>query len=142
MSRLLYTLDLQTIEEFLNKALTIGSGQMPIKYSYDNRELVVNNIKLVFDYNIRFVKEVNTIVIVLLEVPYNVKYLNNVFGVSSEGKIKWRIRKAIDDHSIKNPLPYENLMVHGENVFVTDFYGRRFSVNPINGKLISSDIAK
>jgi len=115
---------------------------MAITYSQYDNEIVVNDNKIVFDHNIRYVKEVNDILIVLLEIPNNVTYLNNVFGINKIGEIKWRIQSVSDVFPIKNQLPFENLMVKDNDVYVSDFYGRRFSLNPSNGEVTSSDVVR
>lgn len=111
-------------------------------FSQFDNEIVVDNNKIVFEYNIRCVKEVNETLIVLLEIPNNVTYLNNVFGINKIGEIMWRIQSVNDVFPVKNQLPFENLMVNDTEVFVSDFYGRRFSFNPTNGKILSSDVVR
>lgn len=115
---------------------------MPIKFSKYDNVLIVERNKIVFAYNIRYVLEVNETLIVLLEIPNNIMYLNNVFGINENGEKKWRIQSVEDVFSINNQLPFENLMVNGADVFVSDFYGRRFSFNPTNGEILSSDIVR
>ncbi|MDQ6423120.1 hypothetical protein RB620_27185 [Paenibacillus sp. LHD-117] len=115
---------------------------MSIVFSQNDNELVVNDNKIVFDHKIRYVKEVRETLIVLLEIPSNEVYLNNVFGITSIGIIKWRIQNVGDVFPIKNQLPFENLMLQGSDMFVSDFYGRRYSINPANGEILSSDIAR
>jgi len=115
---------------------------LSITFSQHNNEIIVNNNKIVFEHRIRYVKEVENSLIVLLGIPNNVRYLNNVFGVSEKGEIKWRIQSPSDGYSVKNQLPYENLFVNGTEVVVSDFYGRRFSVNLTSGEILTRDIAK
>lgn len=115
---------------------------MSIKFIQSDNELVVENNKIVFDHNIRYVIEVNATLIVLLQIPNNVRYLNNIFGINKTGEIKCRIQNVGDVFPIKNQLPFENLMVNGTDVYVSDFYGRRFLLNPINGKILSSDVVR
>ena len=115
---------------------------MSIKFSQYDNKLEINNNKIVFDYDIRYVVETNDILIILLEIPNNVIYLNNVFGVNKGGKVKWRIQNVNDVFNIKNQLPFENLMINETGVYVSDFYGRRFSLNPITGKVLSNDIVR
>lgn len=115
---------------------------MSANYIQDGNSLIVGDTKLTLDYNIRFVKEVGTILIVLLEIPHNEIYLNNVLGVSTTGKIIWRIQNARDVAPVKNQLPYENLVVSDNDVTVSDFYGRRFFINPATGEIISSDVVR
>ena len=119
-----------------------GVNKLSIKFSQYDKELVVENNKIVFDQNIRYVKEVNDTLIVLLEIPNNIRYLNNVFGINKNGEIKWRIQSFGDVFPIKNQLPFENLMVNGTDIFVSDFYGRRFSINQTNGEIFSSDVVR
>jgi subtilase family serine protease len=113
-----------------------------IIYSKKGNVLLVGNKKVLFNYTIRYVENVNNILIVLLEIPYNDTYLDNVFGVSNTGEIKWRIENVGKSCSVLNQLPFENLNVRGNNVSVSDFYGRRYFLNPITGKILSSDIVK
>lgn len=113
---------------------------MLVNYIRDGKNLTVNDIKLTFEYNIRYVQEVGNILIVLLEIPYNESYLNNVFGVSTTGAIKWRIQNAGDVLPVKNQMPYENLMVSKNGAYVSDFFGRRFLINSSTGEILSSDI--
>lgn len=119
-----------------------GVNKLSIKFSQYDNELVVENNKIVFNHDIRSVVETNDTLIVLLEIPNNITYLNNVFGINKNGEIKWRIQSVGDVFSLKNQLPFENLMVNGTDVFVSDFYGRRFSINPINGEILSSDVVR
>lgn len=115
---------------------------MTIMYSKKNNELLIGNQKVVFKYNIRYVEKVNDTFVVLLEIPYNEMYLDNVFGVSKNGEIIWRIENAGKVYSTKNQLPYENLTINENEASVSDFYGRRYFFNPSSGKLISRDIVK
>ncbi len=119
-----------------------GVNKLSINFSQYGNELVVENNKIVFDHNIRYVIEVNDTLIILLEIPNNIRYLNNVFGINKNGEIKWRIQSVGDVFPLKNQLPFENLMVNGTDVFVSDFYGRRFSLNPTNGEILSSDVVR
>lgn len=113
-----------------------------IEFIKNDNELVVNSNKIVFDHNIRFVREVKGTLIVLLEIPSNITYLNNVFGVDKTGVIKWRIQNVSDVFPVKNQLPFENLMVKDDGLNVSDFYGRMFSIDPSNGEILSSDVVR
>lgn len=115
-------------------------NKLSINFSQYANELVVENNKIVFDHNIRYVIAVKDTLIVLLEIPNNIWYQNNVFGINQNGEIKWRIQSVGD--FVKKQLPYENLMVNGTNVFVSDFYGRRFSLNLTNGEILSSEVLR
>lgn len=119
-----------------------GVNKLSIKFNQYDNELVVENNKIVFEHDIRYVVEVNDTLIVLLEIPNNTSYLNNVFGINKNGEIKWRIQNVADVFPVKNQLPFENLMVNGTGVFVSDFYGRRFSLNPTNGEIFASDVVR
>lgn len=107
---------------------------MAIVFNQWNNEIVIDGKRIGFNYKIRYVKEVNDILIVLLEIPNDSVYLNNVFGINKIGEIKWRIHTISEIAPIKNQLPFENLMVNGDNVCVSDFYGRRFLLNTDNGE--------
>lgn len=117
-------------------------NKLSIKFIRNENELVVEKNKIVFDHNIRYVIDINNILIVLLEIPNNISYLNNVFGINKDGEIKWRIQSVSDVFPIKNQLPFENLMVNGNDVFVSDFCGRRFLLDPTNGEILSSNVVR
>lgn len=116
--------------------------KLSLTFSKDGNVLVVGNEKVVFNYLIRYVEDVNNTLIILLEIPYNDTYIDNVFGVSNTGEIIWRIENVGKVCAVKNQLPFENLNVQGNDVSVSDFYGRRYFFNPINGKIISNDVVK
>lgn len=92
-----------------------------------------------FEYDIRQEIVFDNLYIVLLAIPFNDETIDNVFAISKNGKLVWRI-KGRDDKGLK--LPYENLSQIGDEFFASDFYGRRVQFNPTNGEIIKIDSVK
>ena len=57
----------------------------------NKKELNINGKVIKFDYDIREIKEISNQVIVLLSIPFNVTEIDNVYSVSLEGEINWRV---------------------------------------------------
>lgn len=116
---------------------------MNIDLKVDKDTLVVNEKKLFFDYNIRKVEVLEELLIILLGVPFDVSYLDNVFAVTKEGDIAWRVQSLGEVYPMENRLPYEHMNIDEfKQIVVSDFYGRRFFINPQDGKIIGRDFVK
>ena len=76
------------------------------------------------------------------EIVFNDNEINNIYSVSLDAKINWRVESLNLVNSNENNLPYENMFLKNEELTATDFYGRRYFINTINGKIIKKDIVK
>lgn len=90
------------------------------------------------NYNIRKTIKFDNFSIILLSIPNNSTELYNLYKVTNDGTIIWKISENESlGKKIKNPLPFENMEKIDENqVLVSDFYGRNFTVD-IEQKTIS-----
>ena len=105
-------------------------------------ELSIDGKTIKFKYDIRDTKVVNNQVIVLLSIPFNDNELDNIYAVSFDAKINWRLESLNLINPNGNNLPYENMFLNNEELTATDFYGRRYFINIINGTIIKKDIVK
>lgn len=78
-------------------------------------------------------------VIVLLSIPYHDNTLDNIYAVSEDLEILWRVESMAVDYP---RLPYEQMIIHGEEIQATDFYGIRIFISGKTGKIIKKDIVK
>lgn len=104
--------------------------------------LTVNNTEVKFNRNIRDVKICRDIIVVLLEIPFNETELNNLYGISKQGKIVWRAEDLEKLFPNQNHLPYEQMIVKNNQIIVTDFYARRYFINCTNGNIEKTDVVK
>lgn len=113
------------------------------RYEVDKNVLIVNKHRVEFQYNIQNVISIGKKLVVLLDVPFDITLLDNVFAVSYEGEIIWRIQNPSEVYPISDRLPYEYMRLDDlSNLVVTDFVGIRYTVNPVNGTIIGRDCVK
>ncbi|KHD38183.1 hypothetical protein NL50_01355 [Clostridium acetobutylicum] len=104
--------------------------------------LIINNIYVEFDYNIRDAKLLGDLIIVLLSVPFDKTEFDNLYAISKQGKLVWRVQGLNTVFPNQNNLPYEQMSVNENVITATDFYARRYFINPLNGNINKSDIVK
>ncbi|URZ04109.1 hypothetical protein [Clostridium felsineum] len=103
---------------------------------------IYNNIDVRFDYNIRDVKLFGDLIIVLLSIPFDKTELDNLYAISKQGKVVWRVQGLNTVFPNQSNLPYEQMNVNENVITATDFYARRYFINPLNGNIEKSDIVK
>ena len=108
----------------------------------NGNELNIDSKIIKFKYDIRDTKVVNNQVIVLLSIPFNNNEIDNIYSVSLDANINWRVESLNVINPGGNNLPYENMFLKNEELTATDFYGRRYFINTINGEIIKKDIVK
>ena len=115
-----------------------------IKYS--GNEIIINNKKIRFKYNIFKVKELSGKIFVLLDIPFDIEIgadeLNNFFCFLPNGDLLWRIHKLDPKKYGSLELPYEDFFISNEKCSVFDFSGSNFTVNIDNGEVINKKFVK
>lgn len=104
--------------------------------------LTVNNTEIIFDHDIRDVKIFRDLIIVLLAIPFNETELDNLYAISKQGKIAWRVQALDTVFPNQNNLPYEQIHVNKNEITATDFYARRYFINHLNGNIEKREIGK
>ena len=98
--------------------------------------LEVNGKSIKFDHNIDEIKVINDGVLVLLDIPVDDETLDNIYFVSSDGDILWRIAEPKDLNYGKDRSAYIGFTISDEGNWAIDFFGRSFSFDINTGKII------
>lgn len=104
--------------------------------------LTINSVNIKFNYNIRDAKICGDLIVVLLAIPFSETELDNLYAVSKQGKIAWRVQELNKAFPNENNLPYEQMNIKGNEITVTDFYARRYFINSLNGNIEKRDVVK
>ena len=107
----------------------------------EKNKLIINEVVIKeFNYQVRTIIEVEDIIIVLLEIPFdNTIEKNNIIAVDFQGNTIW----VISNHGyVKNNLPFEQMVLKDGWIYASDFYARRFKINYRTGIIADVSIAK
>jgi hypothetical protein len=105
-----------------------------INHHIKDGTLYVNNTPVAFKYPAYKSIEMNSIVVVLLDIPQFEVFNENVFGVNSSGEVIWQIQKRQD--SEENDEPYMNIWIYNnDEIRVNDSIGLNFIINPLDGSI-------
>ena len=118
-----------------------------MNYEISDKELIIEARGIVkFKYPISKVANTNDILVVMLSVPFDKIFNENIFGVSYFGEKLWQISKV--ESTVKNN-PYVEIHItpsmqkHGEKfVKVIKFDGMVYEIRPETGQIMSSKFTK
>lgn len=114
-----------------------------INYKINRNSLYVNGINVDFKYEIDNVKMCNRLLIILLDIPSNIKDINNVYAVDSLGNILWQVQDASTVYSVINDVPYVGTrIIENDKIIVTNFNGVTYTIESSNGKIIDRGCTK
>mgnify|MGYP001324420116 CR=1 FL=1 len=83
---------------------------------------------------------INKVYLVLLEIPKGSNEVDNLYAVNERGKILWRVQNVKDAFNIPQNTPYVSMnIIDSKIVKVTSFFGLRYSVEILSGKLIDKE---
>lgn len=88
---------------------------------FNRDELRIDKKIMKFGYDIRDIKVVDNQVIVLLSIPFHTNEIDNIYAVSLDCKINWRVESLNIISPDGDNLPYENLFFHNGELTATDF---------------------
>ena len=97
----------------------------------------IKNVK--FPLKIKQVEEFSDVLVVRLDVPADILFNENVFGVSSEGKILWQI---IPMKSGFKSSRYTGLFKKGDLVKVHNWDGTDLLLEPRTGEILKESYSK
>ncbi len=106
--------------------------------SKDNR-LTIDGEIIDFSHEIRQFEMFENKIIVLLSIPQNDNTIDNIYAVSDKADILWRVESLVVKYL---ELPYEQMVIHGDEIRATDFYGRRVFISGKTGVIMKNDIVK
>ncbi len=105
----------------------------------NKNELTIDKNTIKFRYDIRDTKIVDNQIIVLLSIPFNVDETSNIYAISLDCKIIWKVESRKPN---ENNLPFENIFLNNGVLTATDFYCRRYFINTSNGTIERKDSVK
>lgn len=116
---------------------------MTIDISFNQNKLLVNSHEAEFRYPIERVVELDSLLIVLLEVPFNEYECGNIWGVDFEGNLLWQVQDPAGIPNIFDPLPFKSIEIsRSGEVVAADFSGRRMKIDIAGGKILGRDFTK
>lgn len=117
--------------------------EMDLNIQINKNILVLNGKEIKFDHNIRQFKTFGDDVVVLLAIPNNDDSLDNIYCYSSNGIIKWQVQPIKEVFpEMKRVYSFEQMSEIDGQISASDFYGRRFMIDPETGKITKKDIVK
>lgn len=110
---------------------------MSNKYLIQKAKLIFKNSELVFDFPIESWVEIAGTLVILLEIPADTKYNENVFGVSlSEENVKWQIAKRRYNEVFNQRCPFIDITIQKNKVRLNNWCSIYFVVNPLTGEIL------
>ncbi len=113
------------------------------QFEVEGNTIIIKGNRVSFQHKIDNVKNCNGLHIVLLDIPSDTQFLNNVYAVDDSGRIVWQIQDAGEVYPIKNDIDYVGTRITEDNeVVVTNFYGVTYTVDPTNGRILDRGTTK
>lgn len=112
-------------------------------FSYEGNIIRIDDNEHTFQFDIRSVLVCKAYYVVLLSIPFNENYINNLFCIDNNAHIIWQSEDILKKYpDINNPLPYEQVLLKDGILYASDFYGRYFTISVETGDIISRGIGK
>ncbi len=109
-------------------------------FTFEKNILKIKEVEILFKHDIDAVEHVDGKYLVLLRVPKGTQEVDNLYAVDSKGKIIWEVQSAEEVFDISKNTPYVAMkVVNSKIVKVTSFFGLRFSVSIVDGKLLEKE---
>lgn len=109
----------------------------------DGNVIDINRNKLTFEYDIDSVRCINDVYIVLVDIPSDVKEVNNIYAINNICEILWKIQDPSSVYGIINDVPYVGIRINEEGVLIaTNFNGVTYSVDIKTGNIIGRGATK
>lgn len=109
---------------------------------WNKKIMSFNERSISFKYDIKDVVCINELNLVLLDIPYGIDEICNVVAYNNDGVRVWKLPDCFDKFQISKKLPFDYIRLIDGIVYVIDFYGRRFSLDPSTGEALSYDVVK
>jgi hypothetical protein len=107
------------------------------KYSIEESKLVFGSKEIVFDFPIKSCIETEGMLIVLLSIPVDVQYNENVFGVNAgTSEIKWQIAKKQYIPAYKQQCPFVSIVLYNGELRLNNWCSVYFIVDPLTGNIL------
>ena len=106
------------------------------EYIIQENKLIINDIKISFDYHIKDTLKISDMLIILILRPKGISSNKNVFGISIiEKKIKWQIEKLFPQDNNEN-CPFVGIKYFNNQLYLNNWCDVYLIVDPLTGKTI------
>lgn len=107
------------------------------RYSIKENKLVISNKEIFFDFSIGSCIEREGMLIVLLSIPVDVQYNENVFGVDiASNEIKWQIEKRQYIPVYNQQCPFVSIVIYEGDLRLNNWCSVYFIVDVLTGKIL------
>jgi hypothetical protein len=107
------------------------------KYSIQEHKLIFEDSEIIFDFLIGDCLEIGDMLIVLLAIPVDRQYNENVLGVNLIDKqIKWQISKQQYIPAYNQQCPFVSIRIFQGEVRLNNWCSVYFIVDPITGTIL------
>lgn len=114
--------------------------------AYEDNKLIINGTEITMKYPIKKIAKIENKYIILMKIPHvnlGFEELNNILCYNENGEIQWRISSVLPTSIVSDEqIPYVAIQTLDENLYATDFWGRRFRVDLSSGRLIDVDCVR
>jgi hypothetical protein len=115
-------------------------GKLSKEVNYKDNILFISDKKIEFQYNILQIQKNERAIFVALDIPMDAKLgeneVNNVFSFNYSGKMIWRVKNILPQNTPEyKRMPFEVISLVNDQLYATDFVGRRCEVNQLTGNL-------
>src|ERR1700676_573449 len=106
-------------------------------YRFQENKLILNDTEIIFDYPIKDFLEIGNMLIVLLAIPVDKEYNENVFGVNLIDKqIKWQVSKLQYIPAYMQRCPFDSIRFFKGKLRLNNWCSVYFIVDPIMGMIL------
>lgn len=106
-------------------------------YLIKGNKLIIGSRETAFDFPIDSSIAIEGMLIILLAIPVNVQYNENVFGVDIiSNEIKWQIEKRQYIPAYNQQCPFVSIVVNEGELRLNNWCSVYFIVDPLNGKIL------
>lgn len=112
-------------------------------FSYEGNIIRIDDNEHTFQFDIRSVLVCKAYYVVLLSIPFNSNFVNNIYCLDDMAQIVWQSEDILQKYpDLKNPLPYEQMILDKNKLYASDFFGRNFYIDTKTGKILLYNIGK
>ena len=103
---------------------------------YDRETLILGDRKFEMPFEIRQLIEADLLTFVLLSVPGSSDEVRNVYGYRGTEEI-WQVESLNEKYPGRKNLPFESIRLTEDGLLGSDFYGRRYLIEPETGTIVA-----
>ncbi|WP_139488176.1 hypothetical protein [Brevibacillus dissolubilis] len=119
---------------------------MPIPFRLNHNEIMVAGKILHFPHIIYSVREMDDRLVILTLPPTGISIgadeINNVYGISQQGQLLWRIEDAGLLYGLPNPVTYLAIWINDSGKLIATNFALNVVIKPATGKIVERGLTK